>query len=203
MIDDLFSATVKVFTGARASWLRQTALDETRPKVYFANHSSHLDFLLLWAVLPKKLRLQTRPVAARDYWERSAPRKWLATNVFRAALIERAHITRDNNPVEQLSQILAKNESLILFPEGTRSGKSEMSAFKSGLYHLASHHPEVEFVPVYLENLNRVLPKGEVLPIPLICSVSFGESISLNSDETKHDFLLRAREAVDALNPAT
>lgn len=200
MIDDLFSSAVKVFTGARANWLRSTPLDETRPKVYFANHSSHLDFLLLWAVLPKVLRCQTRPVAARDYWDRSAPRKWLATKVFRAALIERAHITRDNNPVEQLSQILQQHESLILFPEGTRSGQTEMSAFKSGLYHLATHHPEAEFVPVYLDNLNRVLPKGEVLPIPLICSVSFGESLSLKSGETKHDFLQRARSAVEALN---
>jgi len=200
MIDSFLSAGVKVFTGAQAHWLRNSPPDSKRPQIYFANHSSHLDFLLLWAVLPQILRRQTRPVAARDYWIQRPLRRWLATHVFRAALIERSHVTRENNPVSQLSEILEQGESLILFPEGTRGSGETMQSFKSGLYHLASHHLEAELIPVYLQNLNRVMPKGEILAIPLICSVSFGESISLQDGESKTDFLQRARAAIEALN---
>jgi hypothetical protein len=50
-----------------------------------------------------------------------------------------------------------------------------------------------------MENLNRILPKGEVLPVPVLGSVTFGEPIRLHEGEAKPDFLVRAREAVLAL----
>lgn len=200
MIDDLFSWLIRVFTGVRTQWRRKHLPTTEHPTIYFANHSSHLDFLIIWAVLPQNLRRQTRPVAARDYWTGSSLRRWLAKTVFRAALIERNHITRENNPVSELGEILRNKDSIILFPEGTRGDGARINSLKSGLYHLTHQHPEAELVPVYLNNLNRVLPKGEMLPIPLICSIKFGESIKLQPNEHKSDFLLRAREAMEALS---
>jgi len=203
MIDGLISWMIRVFTGVSIHWQRKRLPSMDLPAIYFANHSSHLDFLLIWAVLPKKMRRKTRPVAARDYWNHSVLRRWLARTVFQAALIERTQITRANNPVSELSKILQSKHSLILFPEGTRGDGTGVNSFKSGLYHLANQHPEVELVPVYLNNLNRILPKGEMLPIPLICSVQFGESIKLRQGESKADFLHRARKSTEELSPAT
>lgn len=200
MIGALFSLAIRILTGVNVYWRCEHLPARDQPKVYFANHTSHFDFLLIWAVLPKELRRQTRPVAARDYWTRGVLRKWLASVVFQAALIERNHITKGNNPVGELGEILRNKGSLILFPEGTRGDGVRINPFKSGLYHLASKHPETEFVPVYLDNLNRVLPKGELLPVPLICSVRFGESIRLQPEESKSDFLLRARKSIEALS---
>ena len=151
-------------------------MPDTRRRVYFANHTSHLDFVVLWAVLPRVVRRCTRPVAARDYWERGPLRRWLARRVFRAVLIEREHITQSCNPLEPLAEALRAGESLILFPEGTRHCGPDIGEFKSGLYHLLRVATDAEAVPVYIENLNRVLPKGETLLVPFLCSVTFGDS---------------------------
>jgi 1-acyl-sn-glycerol-3-phosphate acyltransferase len=200
MIGSALASAIRLFTGAKAQWLG-CAPAHTKPRVYFANHTSNLDFVLLWSALPKSLRQQTRPAAALDYWSAGKLRPWIARDVFRAVLIERKNVTRQNNPIEQLLAVLQEGQSVIIFPEGTRhvSNTGEMTEFKSGLYHLAKSRPDVEFVPVYLENLNRVLPKGELLPVPMLCSVRFGQPLELIPEETKIPFLQRARSAVAQL----
>jgi 1-acyl-sn-glycerol-3-phosphate acyltransferase len=170
--------------------------------VYFANHTSNLDFVVLWSSLPRGHRANTRAAAAHDYWTAGPLRRWLATRVFNVVLIERRHVTRANNPVDQLSAVLAGGGSIIIFPEGGRSTTAEMGPFKSGLHHLAQRHPEAELVPVYIENLNRVLPKGEVLALPLICTVTFGGPLRAVPGEDRDAFLGRARRAVEALQSA-
>ena len=188
----------RALTGVRARWHGCAPVAEHR--VYFANHTSNLDFVLLWASLPSELRRKTRPVAARDYWK-GGVREWLAARVFRAVLIERRTVTRENNPLKPMLDTLAGGASLIIFPEGTRNPDGEVNPFRPGLFHIARALPEIALVPVFIENLNRVLPKGEILPVPMLCSVSFGEPLHLTPGETKPDFLTRARDAMLALRP--
>lgn len=197
MTGRLIAFLVRLFTGARAHWTGCSPVHE-KPRVYFANHTSNLDLVLLWSALPQELRSKTRPAAALDYWSVGKIRPWIAKDVFNAILIERKNVTRHNNPITQLSDVLNAGQSIIIFPEGTRNASKvgEVGEFKSGLYHLAKSRPEAELVPVYLENLNRVLPKGELFPVPMLCSVAFGEPIQVLPDESKTDFLVRARAAV-------
>jgi len=197
MIAELFAAGVRLFTGVQARWLG--CAPDTTQRVYFANHTSNLDFLVLWSVLPSNARHKTRPVAASDYWRSGRLRFYLADHVFHGVLIERKKVTRSNNPMDQLIAVLKGGESLIIFPEGGRTTEPEMRPFKSGLYHLAKAKPDVDLVPVYLDNANRVLPKGEFLPIPFLCSVNFGAPLHLLPDESKDAFLTRARAAVEAM----
>lgn len=193
MIGDAIAFFSRLLTGALPRW--RGCAPEARQRLYFANHSSNLDFVLLWAALPRPIRRQTRPIAAHDYWS-SGFKNWLATKVFRAVLIARKNVTRGNNPLEPMLATLRGGESLILFPEGGRHPGPEMAEFKAGLFHLARAVPELDLVPVYIENLNRVLPKGEVLPVPILCSVHFGCPMRLEPGETKPAFLTRARQAV-------
>src|SRR3954447_8122560 len=87
--------------------------------IFFANHGSHLDFVVLWSVLPRDIRARTRPVAARDYWEASRLRRYLATRVFRAVLVDRAgNLGQLRTQIDQLIAALDAGDSLILFPEG-------------------------------------------------------------------------------------
>lgn len=191
-------------------------------RVYFANHSSHLDFVVLWSVLPREIRSLVRPVAARDYWS-SGLRKYLAVNVFHAVLIERRRPTTAKledhqesdghnaaqqkhgehslieHAIDDLLNALGEKNSLIIFPEGTRGTSELPGPFKSGIYHLWRHRPNVEFVPVYLANLNRVLPKGEFLPVPIISRVTFGPPLELEPHETKESFISKAHQAVCSL----
>jgi len=188
------AAFFRAVCGARARWLGCEPSEQQR--IYFANHTSHLDAIVLWATLPMALRARTRPVAAKDYWTANRLRVWLAEKVFRAVLIERRRVTASENPLRDMLSALDAGDSLILFPEGSRYAGLEPRPFKSGLYHLAKKRPKVEFIPVYLENLNRILPKGEILPVPLMGSVTIGAPIRLESGESKELFLERARKAV-------
>jgi 1-acyl-sn-glycerol-3-phosphate acyltransferase len=89
------------------------------PRVYFANHTSNGDFVLIWAALPVALRDRTRPVAAADYWLANPLRSFIGRDVFNAVLIDRRPDHRENDPVTEMALALDAGASLILFPEGS------------------------------------------------------------------------------------
>ncbi|HEX7679507.1 MAG TPA: lysophospholipid acyltransferase family protein [Thermoanaerobaculia bacterium] len=170
---------------------------DERQRIYFANHASHLDFVLVWAALPPKLRTMTRPVAAKDYWDRPGFRRYLGVKVFNAVLVDRQPAqSSPQAAMDILLEGLGERHSLIIFPEGTRGDGSTIAPFKSGLYRLGKARPDVELIPAYINNLNRVLPKGEFVPVPMLASVSFGEPMHVGEDEDKNAFLDRARNAI-------
>jgi 1-acyl-sn-glycerol-3-phosphate acyltransferase len=179
--------------GAYPRWIGCTP-DATQ-RIYFANHTSHIDTLAIWAALPMRLRHNTHPVAALDYWGKGF-RRYLATRTLRAILIDRAREDQQADPLAPLIDALSQGESLIIFPEGTRGTNALPAVFKSGLYRLSRAFSSVQLIPVYLENLHRSLPKGAVLPIPMTCTVRFGSPMQPAHDESQDIFLERAREEV-------
>ena len=190
----------RFLTAVRGQWEGIAPTDEQR--IYFANHASHGDFVLIWTVLPRRMRLASRPVAGSDYWLKSRLRRFIGCDVFNAVLIDRERPSRTNDPIAQMTEVLDAGSSLIVFPEGTRnSTPMPLLPFKSGLFHLARARPQVVLVPVWIDNLNRVMPKGEFVPIPLICTVTFGAALHIVDGETKKDFLARAEAALLALSP--
>jgi len=191
----LITGFARLLTGARSLW--RGCLPEAKQRIYFANHSSHADFVLLWSSLPPALRARTRPVAGADYWQRDGLRRFLIQRVFRGVLVDRERQSAERNPLQPMLDALHAGDSLILFPEGTRNlVEGGLLPFKSGLYRLARACPQVELVPVWIANLNRVMPKGRVLPLPLLCTVSFGAPLTLDAGESKDAFLARARDAL-------
>jgi 1-acyl-sn-glycerol-3-phosphate acyltransferase len=193
------TSAARLLTGARALWLGCSAQPVQR--LYYANHSSHGDFVLLWASLPPELRRSTRPVAGADYWQRDGMRRYLINQVFNGVLIDRERGSAHSNPLQPMLDALDHGDSLILFPEGTRNLEDGLLPFKSGLYHLAKARPQVELIPVWIANLNRVMPKGRALPLPLLCTLSFGAALQRLEDESKEAFLERARNALLAMAP--
>jgi 1-acyl-sn-glycerol-3-phosphate acyltransferase len=194
----LVTAFARVVTGVRGNWEGCTPSPE--PRVFFANHVSHGDFVLIWTVLPSAHRRRTRPVAAADYWNASPVRRFLGRQVFDAVLIERNPKAHGDDPVGRMTAALDEGSSLIIFPEGTRNtGPDRLLPFKGGLHHLSRARPHVDLVPVWIENLNRVMPKGEVVPVPLLCTVTFGAPLRAEEGEARPAFLERARAALLAL----
>ena len=275
---------VRLLTGAQARWYGCPPKAEQR--IYFANHQSHADLVMIWAALPEELRSITRPIAARDYWANTPFKRWITTEVFNAVYVERAAtapaasapvahaeatpapapaavappaeriepsmepllpITSPvaegpveavneaqgvldlpappppplpppvepqpvpepeppaeaappaSDPLAPLVEALRSGDSIIIFPEGTRGHTGEPQKFKSGLYTLATMFPEVVLVPAWIDNVQRVMPKGEIVPVPILCSVTFGAPIRVEDDEERRPFLDRARAAVIAL----
>jgi 1-acyl-sn-glycerol-3-phosphate acyltransferase len=196
----LLVGLVKLIVGSYARWVG--CAPDPAQRIYFANHTSHIDAIAIWAALPIRLRAHTHPVAARDYWG-TGVRHYLATKALRAVLIDRQRATPKAHPLAPLIDVLRQGESLIIFPEGTRGSAALPGAFRSGLFHLATEFPAVQLIPVYLENLHRSLPKGTVLPIPMTCTVRFGAPIGLAPHETRDAFLERARAEVVRLAAGT
>ena len=194
-------AVAKLVTGARSLW--QTP-PEAGPTVYFANHNSHADFALVWATLPRDLRYATRPVAGADYWLAKPLRRFVGVEVINALMIAReGGNLRENNPVRQMSAALQAGDSLIMFPEGTRNmSEKPLQEIKSGIYHLAKACPDARFVPVWIDNVQRVLPKGMIVPIPLACTVRYGAPLQFVPDMGKKGFLDLVRESLLNLRPA-
>jgi 1-acyl-sn-glycerol-3-phosphate acyltransferase len=207
MIAGMIASLARLVSGASVFYAGEPP--DERQRVYFANHTSHLDFVVLWSALPENVRPLVRPVAGRDYWDRGAVRRYLARRVFRAILIDRSSRAGDGDAtlsiasarrtIDRLAIEMEDRYSIIVFPEGTRGRGETMARFKSGLYHLCRLKPALELVPVYLDNMNRILPKGELLPVPMLSRVVFGRPTSLEPGEPKLEFLDRARAAIEGL----
>lgn len=207
MIATALAAGSRLISGAVVTWHCDPNADVQR--IYFGNHSSHLDFIVIWSALPPRLRRFVRPVAGRDYWEQGAVRRYLATRIFHAVLIERGP-TGSNTAtaaarasIQRLVDEMGDRHSLIVFPEGTRSLNGEVGTFKSGLFHLSRLRPDAELIPVHLENLNRILPKGETLPVPMLSRVAFGPPLHSSPEDDKHHFLAEARAALIRLRASS
>ncbi|MCA0177669.1 MAG: 1-acyl-sn-glycerol-3-phosphate acyltransferase [Proteobacteria bacterium] len=196
----LITLAARLVTGAQGHW--EGAPPEALQRIYFANHQSHLDWILIWASLPEALRAQTRPIAAKDYWQSSRLKHWLTREVFNAIYVERDGAAAGGDALAPLVAALAAGDSLVIFPEGTRSLTGEVQRFRSGLFRLAQQFPQVQLIPAWIANVQRVMPKGEVLPVPVLCTVTYGAPLALREGEDKDAFAARARDAVLALRPA-
>ena len=202
--ESVIAATIargaRLITGVRARWIGCEPADTRR--IYFANHTSHLDFILLWSVLPARFRRKTRPVAAHDYWKSGTLRRYLAKHVFRSVLVERGCSDRSINPIVPMLAALDRDESLVVFPEGTRGTGEALLPFKSGIFNVVCEQRNLELVPVWIDNAFRAMPKGSLLPMPLLCTVTFGPPTRIAGNEERTHFLDRLRQSLMDLKNA-
>jgi len=191
---NFLAVAARILSGASVRWI--DSQPDTCQRVYFANHTSHLDPIVIWSALPQAVRIITRPVAAKDYWMKGPVRRYFANRLFNAILIDREEIKVHQSPVDLMIREIGHTYSLIIFPEGGRSAGLEIGEFKSGLYYLCKKRPDLELIPVHVDNMNRILPRGKVLPVPLLSCITFGPPLWLEAGEAKTNFLARTRDAV-------
>ena len=161
------------------------------PVLFTANHSSHLDSITVLAALPPEIRKRVAVGAAADYF---FSRRWLGVTieiVLNAFPFSRTSAVRPT--LEHCRLLLDEGWSILLFPEGTRSTTGTTGEFKSGVGLLAVEL-DVPVVPVHLDGLDRVLPKGRSIPRPGPVSVSFGEPIRFERG-TKFDVAAKRVES--------
>lgn len=193
MIAFLTQRSARLLTGARSIWLG--CQPEMKQRIYYANHNSHIDFILLWSSLPANMRRCTRPIAASDYWMKDRFRQFLIQDTFSGVTIQR-NKQDQNDPLQPVKDVLAQGDSIIFFPEGTRNLEDDVQllSFKSGLFHLSQQFPEVEIIPVWISNLKRVMPKGALVPLPLLSTVIFGPPLNKEKFSEKSAFLNYAQQ---------
>ena len=166
---------LKLFLGLRVRGLEHLPRED--PFVLIANHSSHLDVVCLLSLFPLRRLHRIRAVAAADFFERNALLSWFAKTLIGVLTIARADFGEENDPRTRMLAVLKSGQSLILFPEGTRTTDAAVGKFRGGVATLAAQCPEVPIVPVYLENLGRALPKGALIPVPLFCEARIGPAL--------------------------
>jgi 1-acyl-sn-glycerol-3-phosphate acyltransferase len=196
-IEELLIVSVRLLVGAQPRW--QGCAYSSEQRIYVANHSSHLDVVLLFSTLPAPLRRRTRPVAAAEYWNAGTVRRCLIHSIFRGVLVGREG--SQLNPLEPVANALRQGDSLIFFPEGTRGPGGILQPLKPGIFHLARWFPSVDIVPAWIDNSYRILPKGFAIPVPLLCSITFGAPLRWKEGQQQEEFLAEVREALEALQP--
>ncbi|SLN45415.1 lysophospholipid acyltransferase family protein [Pseudooctadecabacter jejudonensis] len=196
------SLLVRFLTAVRPDWRGIEPVH--RQRVYYANHVSNADMPMIWSVLPPNMRRTVRPVAAADYWLKNKLRAFVGPEVFNCVLVDRRPEARAENhdPMQNILDALDDGSSLIIFPEGNRNMTEDpLLPFKAGLYNMGRARPQVDLVPTWIANVTDIMPKGEVIPLPLICTVTFGAPIHVGADEDKDAFLARAADALADLAP--
>ncbi|HLB42597.1 MAG TPA: lysophospholipid acyltransferase family protein [Gammaproteobacteria bacterium] len=168
------------------------------PAILVANHNSHLDTIVLMSLYPRESVSQVRPVAAADYFLKNRYLKWFCQCILQIIPIHRVFKkNKFHDPLHKISAALRQGAIVIYYPEGTRGEPEKMGKFKKGIMHLAKRHPKVPIVPVYLEGLGKVLPKGEKLLVPFNVKAVIGNPMPRL--ENKNDFINSLREQISSL----
>jgi|TARA_B110000091_G_C13749889_1_gene447169 1-acyl-sn-glycerol-3-phosphate acyltransferase len=187
---------LRLFIGLK--YYNNKTLKNKKQFILIANHNSHMDTMAIMSAIPSRYIHRVHPIAARDFFGGSLFKKILMRYLVNATLIKRDRTDPENDPIDSMDKMLKKSRSLILYPEGSRGIPGVMSNFKKGLGYLIQRNPDVDVIPVYLDNVYKTLPKGKKIILPYNCSINFGEPIKFNSYELE-DILESSEKAISKL----
>ena len=183
---------LRIFIGLQ--YFNNKSLRNIKQFILIANHNSHMDTMALMSAIPSRFIHRVHPIAARDFFGGSLFSRILMRYLVNATLIRRDREDPDRDPIDDMDKMLKKQRSLILYPEGSRGIPGKMSNFKRGLGYLVQRNPNINVIPVYLENIYKTLPKGKKLILPYNCSIKFGQPIKFNSLEMEDILKTAERE---------
>ena len=187
---------LKIFIGLK--YVNEKTLKNKKQFILIANHNSHMDTMAIMSAIPSRYIHKVHPIAARDFFGGSLFKKILMRYLVNATLIQRDRDDPENDPIDSMDKMLKKSRSLILFPEGSRGVPGVMTKFKKGLGYLIQRNPEINVIPVYLDDVYKTLPRGKNLILPYNCSIKFGDPIQFKSMEME-DILLSSEKAMQNL----
>lgn len=172
---------------------RKDLLPSKGPAIIVANHNSHLDTMVLMALMPLSRLKDIKPVAAADYFFSSPRKAWLSEHVLGIIPVERTSADKSVDPLEGCYEALAQDRVLILFPEGSRGEPEQMTDLKKGVSYLAERFPDAPVVPVFTHGLGKALPKGSFMLVPFFCDIFVGEPITWPGNRTQFMDSLKER----------
>lgn len=172
---------------------RKDLLPSKGPAIIVANHNSHLDTMVLMALMPLSRLKDIKPVAAADYFFSSPRKAWLSEHVLGIIPVERTSADKSVDPLEGCYEALARDRVLILFPEGSRGEPEQMTDLKKGVSYLAERFPDAPVVPVFTHGLGKALPKGSFMLVPFFCDIFVGEPITWPGNRTQFMESLKER----------
>ncbi len=172
-----------VLIGLGLNLVNRKGLPKYGPAILAANHTSHLDTLVLMSLYPLSQLHRVRPVAAADYFLKNKWIAWFSLNCLDIIPIERESKTPRDELLKGCYEALENKQIIVFFPEGTRSLSEEREfKLKRGIHHLVQQYPSTKVIPIILHGLGKSLPKGEALLVPFNCDVIVGDEMAHNDD---------------------
>ncbi|MEX2158731.1 MAG: GYD domain-containing protein [Dehalococcoidia bacterium] len=165
------------------------------PALIIANHTSHFDTPAVLNVLPPSLRERTAVAAAADRFYRANMRTWWFSLFWNTFPIQRGG---GKAALDYPMWLLKHGWSILIFPEGGRFKPGQVKRFHHGPAIMAMM-AKVPVVPVYMEGLDKIMPKGQRSPTPGPVNVRIGAPITLEGIESVPEGTARLEEAMREL----
>jgi len=155
--------------------------------VLASNHNSHADAVTLMSAIPPKMLAKTFPVAAADYFGRNKFISFISWLFLNLILIprKRASEAGEKDPIQIMDDALKNGKSLILFPEGSRGEAGKLQTFKKGIGILMERNRKIPIIPIYMEGIGRVLPKGNKIMLPSLTKIYVGDPIYIHEESAE------------------
>lgn len=149
-------------TGSTIRFRQEAPLPTDRPIIFVANHQSMFDISpIIWF-----LRAHTPTFVSKIELAHGTPAISYNLRKSGAALIDRSNPKQAVVEIARLGkQISDRNESAVIFPEGTRSASGKLKPFATaGVGVLLKKAPKALVVPIVIEHTGWFNPKG-VFPL--------------------------------------
>jgi 1-acyl-sn-glycerol-3-phosphate acyltransferase len=176
---------LRLFIGTTFS--NNDSIRNEKQYIIVANHNSHVDTMAILSSLPTKSLPYVHPVAAGDYFGKNKFTSFFFKVMVNTKLINRQNGGRET--INSMDRMLKRGRSIIIFPEGSRGKPGVMQELKKGVAILLKNNPEIPYIPIYLDNLDKVMPKGDGMPVPHNSSINIGQARKINSEDSIESIL--------------
>jgi 1-acyl-sn-glycerol-3-phosphate acyltransferase len=190
----VWSRAIARLTGLRVEVESRVPLDLGRSYVFMANHLSTVDIWALYIALPIPPRMLAKKQLA------AIPLLGWAMWAGRFIFIDRGNAAAARRSIDRAKERIRGGESVLIFPEGTRSRDGQMLPFKKGGFHLAID-AGAPIVPVSIEGSREAMPAGTLLVRGGRVKIKIGVPIETAglSEEDREQLLDRVRAEIVAL----
>lgn len=164
--------------------------------IIIANHSSHFDTPVVLSSLPESLRSRTVIAAAADkFYGSRKKRTWWYSLFMNTFPVHRGGGTKQ---LDYPKSLLGRGWSILIYPEGGRSKSGQIARFKAGPAIMAMA-ANVPVIPIYIDGLRNVMPKGQREPQPAAVHARVGAPVSLAGIASVGEATAKLEDAMRAL----
>ena len=179
---------------------RRRHLAPRGPCIVVANHNSHLDAAVLMTLFPFWRLHRVHPVAAADYFGETMFMRLVAMTLMNAMPIARKP-SPGEDPLEPIKQAIARGDSMIFFPEGSRGKAGVVAPFRTGIGRLVTACPGLLVLPVFMSGPERIWARGQAVPVPVNIHANIGRPRTYDPAMDPREIAEQVRNDVLALAP--
>jgi 1-acyl-sn-glycerol-3-phosphate acyltransferase len=166
----LWSRVILGVPGVKLELTMRARLEPGRPYVFMPNHASMVDIWAVFVTIPASFRFIAKKQLAR------IPLFGWAMAAGRFIFIDRQNAAKARRSMEEAARRIRSGQSVVIFPEGTRTRDGRLLPFKKGGFHLAMNSGAA-IVPVAIRGTREVMPRGAALIRAGTVTVEVGEPI--------------------------